>query len=185
MQSLALVLGLFLAPAIEANASLTADEALELAFPECAVERRTIYLTKDQRKQVDDLAGFEVETGIVYVYTARKGNRVIGHAYFDTHKVRTKGEALMLAVDARDRISRLELLAFAEPREYIPAAAWYAQFLGRELNAELRLKGDVRGVAGATLTARATTRAVRRMLALHAVVHDRVQLEDPEATGAP
>ncbi|MDH3816392.1 MAG: hypothetical protein OEV48_17995 [Acidobacteriota bacterium] len=34
---------------------------------------------------------------------------------------------------------------------------------------ELALKRDIRPVTGATLTARATTEAVRRVLAIHAV----------------
>jgi hypothetical protein len=67
-------------------------------------------------------------------------------------------------------VRRIEVLAFREPEDYLPRAAWYGQFLDRELGDGLALKRDIRGVAGATLTARATTDAVRRVLALHRVI---------------
>jgi hypothetical protein len=69
-------------------------------------------------------------------------------------------------------VARLEVLAFAEPEEYLPRARWYGQFLGRALDDELNLGRGIRGVSGATLTARATTRAVRRVLAVHAVLQE-------------
>jgi hypothetical protein len=61
------------------------------------------------------------------------------------------------------------MLSFGEPEEYIPRTKWYAQFMGKGLQDDLRLKGDIKGVSGATLTATATASAARRTLALHAV----------------
>ena len=43
---------------------------------------------------------------------------------------------------------------------------------GRKLDDDLALKRGIRSVTGATLTARATTEAVRRILALHRVVEE-------------
>jgi len=149
---------------------LTVEEALELAFPECTVERSTIYLTKDQRKAIDELAGTPLESGIVHVYAAQKDAKRVGWAYFDNHKVRTLRETLMVVVDTELRIRRLELLAFGEPLDYVPRGNWYSQFLGCKLDKTLRLKGKIRGITGATLTARATTDAVRRCLAVHETV---------------
>ena len=54
----------------------------------------------------------------------------------------------------------------------MPRKGWYEQYEGQELDDDLALKRDIRPVTGATLTARATTEAVRRVLALHAVVAD-------------
>lgn len=64
----------------------------------------------------------------------------------------------------------MEALSFDEPLEYVPRPEWYARLAGRRLDGELALKRGVRPVAGATLTASATVEAVRRVLALHAVV---------------
>ena len=160
------------APAVppQGKVFLTKEEALELAFPECEVERRVVFLTEAQRKRANELAGFDVGTSVVSAYVASRDGEPAGTAWFDVHQVRTKREALMFVVDASQRIRRLEVLAFAEPLDYMPRAKWYAQFVGKKLDRELALRRSIKGVAGATLTARATTEAARRVLAFHRVV---------------
>jgi len=158
------------APAAAGKVFLTVEEALHLAFPDCEIERRTIYLSEEQKQEAKELARLELESSIVRPYVATKKGKRIGTAYFDTHEVRTKRETVMIAVDPGGKILRLELLAFAEPEDYIPRGKWYGQFKGKRLDAGLNLKRDIKGVTGATLTARATTSAARRSLALHEVL---------------
>ena len=78
----------------------------------------------------------------------------------------------MVTVDPAGRVGRVEVLAFDEPPDYLPRAAWYRQFDGKALDAELDLRRAIRPVTGATLTARATTAAVRRVLAIHQVLEE-------------
>ena len=68
----------------------------------------------------------------------------------------------------------MEVVTFREPIEYMPREGWYEQYQGKVLDADLALKRAIRPVTGATLTARATTEAVRRILALHRVVEKEV-----------
>jgi hypothetical protein len=150
---------------------LTVPEALELAFPECAVERGTVYLTKEQKRAARKLAECDVPWSIIHPYTATKDGEVVGTAYFDTHLVRSMKETLMVVIGSDETVRRIEVLAFGEPEDYLPRAKWYAQFLGRELDEDLTLKRKISGISGATLSARATTDAVRRSLALHQVIH--------------
>jgi hypothetical protein len=148
---------------------LTREEALELAFPDCERKRLTTYLTKAQTKRVAELAKVPFDRSVVFAYEARRKGELVGTAYFDTHKVRTHREILMIVVGPAARIRRIEVLAFAEPVDYLPRGAWYGQFTGRGLDDELELKRAIKGVTGATLTARATTAAARRLLAVHQV----------------
>ena len=149
---------------------LTAGEALKLAFPKCEIERSTVFLTKDEKKRVEKLARVDLATRIVFPYVARRDGKVVGAAWFDTHRVRTLNETVMFVVDPNQRIQRFELLSFAEPQDYIPRGNWYDQLKGRKLDAELNLKRGIKGVTGATLTAKATVKAARRTLALQAVL---------------
>jgi electron transport complex protein RnfG len=151
---------------------LTLDEALQLAFGEAHIERSTVYLTDAQFERARELAGSELPARIVHPYVARKDGALQGSAYVETHRVRTLRETLLIVVDPQGRVRRIELLAFGEPLEYIPRGPWYAQFIGRTLDDELNLRRGIRGVTGATLTASATTHAVRRALALHTVLQD-------------
>lgn len=152
---------------------LTPDEALALAFPECVIERRTEYFTKDEQKRVEALAHAELDGRVVRPYVATKDGKLVGTAYFDAHRVRTKNEVLMLVVGPDERLKRVEVLSFAEPLEYLPKPAFYAQFAGKKLGDELAVGRDVRGVAGATLSANATGGAARRALAVHRVLAER------------
>ena len=161
-----------------AKVFLTRSEALELAFPDCRVIRQTRYLTAEQRRRATELAGVEVESRLIVQYVASCNGEPAGAAYFDVHRVRTLAETLMVVVDAEGRVRRLEVMSFFEPEEYIPRRTWYDQFLKRRLDSRLRLKRSIHAVTGATLSARATTDAVRRILAL-----DHVLRELPSRTG--
>lgn len=162
-------LGFGAAPS-EAKVFLTRLEALKLAFPDCEVDRKTHYLTEAQQSEAQKLAGVELSSALAYSYRATCDGNFAGTAYFDSHLVRTLPETIMIVVDPDDKIVRIEIVEFSEPEDYIPMDRWYAQFEGRPLDRELRLKRAIRGVTGATLTARATTDAARRVLAIHQVV---------------
>ncbi len=155
-----------------AKAFLTRSEALELAFPDCRIIRQTRYLKPDQRRRAAELAGAEVESRLIVQYAALCNGEPAGAAYFDVHRVRTLAETLMVVVDAEGHIKTLEIMSFLEPEEYIPRRTWYDQFLRHRLDARLRLKRSIHAVTGATLTARATTDAVRRILALDQVLRE-------------
>lgn len=155
-----------------AKVFLTVEEALDIAFPGCEVERRTVFLEDVQFERVLELAGVEVESRLVHPYVAECDGVPAGVAYFDTHRVRTLAETLIVVVDPEDRVRRIEILAFREPEDYIPRDIWYEQFTDQELDDSLDLKREIRGVTGATLTARATTDAVRRVLAFHQVIRE-------------
>jgi hypothetical protein len=173
----ALSLGLALLGAATARPAfakvfLTVGEALQLAFPGCEVARHTAYLTPEQLRKARELAGAEIPSALVTSYGATRGGRPAGTAYFDTHRVRTLPETLMVVVDPQGKVARVEVISFREPEEYLPRGAWYEQFQGEALDRDLQLKRDIHPVTGATLTARATTNAVRRVLALHRVISE-------------
>jgi len=158
-----------------AKVFLSQEEALKLAFPGAAVERKTIFLTEAEQKEVQALAGGPAPSALAVAYIAVKDGKLAGTAYFDTHVVRTQQETLLVAVDPEGAVFRIEVLSFSEPEEYLPREHWYGQFQGRKLDDELALTRGIRAVSGATLTARATTEAARRVLALHAVLARRAK----------
>jgi hypothetical protein len=168
---LLLALGGSAGPA-DAKVFLSLEEALQLAYPGCEVERSTIFLDEEQLRQAREAADAEIESGLVYPYQAVCDGEPSGTAYFDSHRVRTLPETIMVAVDAEAKLLRVEVLAFREPEDYIPRDIWYRQFDGEALDQELDLQRGIRSVTGATLTARATTEAVRRVLAIHQVLNE-------------
>lgn len=160
-------------PAAGQGLRLTQEEALRLAFPAPAVlDRRTAFLTEAQLDAVNARAGRDarVERSVVTYYAATLGDSAAGVAYFDAHRVRSLREVLMIVVTPQGRVRRIEVVRFEEPPEYEAPASWLRQFEDRALDDDLALGGAIATMSGATLTARATVRAARRALALHAVI---------------
>jgi len=177
--------------ALFAKVFLTVDEGLKLAFPGAQVERRTAYLSPEQLKRARELAGVEVPSALLTYYVATRDGKlanlvnVVGTAYFDTHLVRTLPETVMVVVDPLGKVVRVEVISFGEPEQYLPRGAWYGQFGGKGLDPDLDLKRGIHPVAGATLTARATTAAVRRVLALHRVLANPANIANTPAKATP
>jgi hypothetical protein len=167
-------LALVLAPILDAKSFLTQEEALRLAFPKgAAVTRKTAFLSEADRAEVARRTGGSPPPGLVAYYTARVDGRDAGTAYFDTHVVRTLPETILVVVDPKGAIARIEVLSFSEPEEYLPRANWYGQFSGKTLTDELSEKRGVRAVTGATITVRVTVEAARRVLALDAFLKEK------------
>ena len=189
-RSLAAALGFALAAAGSAPAAAkvfySQEEALELAFPGAdRVEKRTELLDDARAAQVEAKARAALPSRLVKLYTAWKGGQVDGYALIDLHTVRTHPEALLVVSAPDGRVRSLRVLAFYEPEEYRTPQRWLDQLDGRPLDDRLRLGGDVHGIAGATLSSRAVTDAVRRSLALFEVLAVAAPVPAPAASDAP
>lgn len=156
------------APSLLAVTYSTREEALAKAFPGADVERQTLTLSEEQRQRASDVAGGRpIESASVIRYVARSNGSVVGWAYFDTHRIHSQTETLMILLHPDGRSRRVEVIEFNEPRKYQASESWLAQFADRKLDEDLWIRRGVDGITGATLTARAVTRAVRRAMAVH------------------
>lgn len=133
-----------------------------MAFPQTKPERRTAFLTDDQAKAVEQAARAKLDSKVWTYYVAGSTT-----AYFESHLVRTMNETVMVVVGADGKVAFVEILSFAEPDDYIASKRWLAQFPGRKLDDDLVLRRGLRGITGASLTAEAVARSVRRVLAVH------------------
>jgi hypothetical protein len=167
----AFLLGLSLARPASAAGLPTKEEALALAFPNATTQRRESFLTPEQVVKVKALAGTEPSTRFIVAYEAKAGGAVVGVAFFDSHIVRTQQETAMVAISPSGKVVRIEVVDFHEPVDYRAPAAWVRQFDGKSLGPDLTLKGEIRPLSGASLTANALTEAARRALALWQVLY--------------
>ncbi len=171
LAGLAAALLLTTAGTAAARVFMSRAEALELAFPAAErLEPLRFALDDAQARQVEALAQAPLESRIVTLHAGRRGDALLGYALIDVHTVRTLPEALMIVLDPQGQVRSVRVLAFHEPSDYLPTEGWFSQFEGRELAPDLQLKGRIHAIAGATLSARAVTRSVRRALALYQVL---------------
>ncbi|HKQ61955.1 MAG TPA: FMN-binding protein [Candidatus Polarisedimenticolaceae bacterium] len=162
--SAALLVGL--AAATGTPAAETLEQALVRLFPPPGrLTQQALELSAEQARRVAAEAGAPLPSRTLTRYVGREGT-----VYVDTHLVRTAPETLLIVVDPAGKVARVEVLAFEEPREYLPSRRWFAQFEGRALEPELNLRRGIRALSGASLSSEAATDAVRRALAVQRVV---------------
>lgn len=147
------------------------EEALVLAFPEADRITKKVHILSDgEVAAIESMARSRVETRLVAIHTAYRDGELLGYAHIDVHTVRTKPEGFMVVLRPDGSVSDVEILAFYEPLEYLPTSSWYDRFTGKARDDRLRVGRDVDAVTGATLSARAATEGVRRMLAYYQVL---------------
>ena len=149
---------------------ISREEALAGVYPGAQIRAERLFLTDAQMKQVSASARAEIGSPLVARYVASRDGVLVGKAYVDTHTVRTKKESLLISLDAAGRVLRIDVTAFLEPTEYRASDPWLRQYQGRPLSDDLGINRAIRPIAGATLTARATNAAVRRVLAIDQIL---------------
>ncbi len=147
------------------------EEALALAF--AGADRQdstTFFLSEEEVQRVATLATAPVDSKLATFYVGYKADQIVGYAFIETHLVRTLPEAFLILLSPSGVVQKLFVLAFYEPEEYLPSDRWLQQFDQKALGPELQIRRDIHGVAGATLTSRAITNGVRKVLALFQVL---------------
>ncbi len=145
----------------------TKEEALKRAFPGAErVETVSLFLTPEETQEVTRLSGVPLDSSLYSFYAGKKGDEVVGYAAIEAATVRTLPETVMVVLDPEGKVRFVEVLAFFEPEEYLPPERWLKQFDGKVLSPQLRIGGEIQGITGATLSAQAITRQVRKTAAL-------------------
>lgn len=131
------------------------------------MERRTAFLDEEQLRRAETLAKAKVASRVWTYYAGPSG-----YAYFESHAVRTMNETFMAVLNPDGSVRAVELLAFHEPDDYLPGGRWLAQFQGKKAEDDLYVRRGIRNIAGSSLTSQALAEGVRRVLAVHQVIHE-------------
>jgi Na+-translocating ferredoxin:NAD+ oxidoreductase RnfG subunit len=141
-------------------------QALAEAFPDATrIDRKSKLILSADMAKLTALTQERDLPKVVVLHVAFRDDVILGYAHIDVHNVRTKPEAFMIVLTPDGAVRSVRVLAFHEPLDYLPTDRWYGQFTDKTTLDRLRVGGDVHGVVGATLSARAAADGVRRMLA--------------------
>ncbi|HLZ03560.1 MAG TPA: FMN-binding protein [Bradyrhizobium sp.] len=108
----------------------------------------------------------EVQAG--RVWKAEAGGHVAGFFVFD----RVVGKHLFIdyavALTPAGAVHRVEILEYRESYGGdVRNPSWLAQFVGKTSSSPLKINGDIRNIAGATLSSTHITEGVKRVLATY------------------
>ena len=153
-------------PTAQAKVFAGQNQALAEAFPTATrIERDSKILMKRQIEAIEAITKEAPPAKVIVLHTAWQNETLLGFAHIDVHNVRSQPEAFLIVLTPEGVVRSVRILAFHEPLDYLPTDRWYSQFEGKTGSDRLRVGGDIHGVVGATLSARAATDGVRRMLA--------------------
>ncbi len=150
-----------------AHENRTFEAVLKAEFTSCELQKENIFLTSGQKSKIENLINDELHSQILLRYQAKCSQKV-GHIYIDSHIVRTLNETIVAHIE-NEKIKKYEIASFMEPNEFLAPEKWVHQFLGKSFDdAKTNIKVD--GLSGATLTASALKKSVRKILVIDKVL---------------
>jgi Na+-translocating ferredoxin:NAD+ oxidoreductase RnfG subunit len=150
---------------------LGVDEALRLVFPTSErIASAEVQLADDQAARVAKLADHPLEEEVFTVYRATTGGQLDGYAVVTEEIGRFHVITFLVAVSPEGRVKRVEVLVYRESRGgEVRYRRFLHQYEGKSLRDPIRLNRDLLNITGATLSVRAISRGVRKVLG---VIHE-------------
>jgi FMN-binding protein len=147
---------------------LSVEGAQHALFPQAdRFSELLLGLSPAQQQQVAALAGPQPPHRSLRVFRALRGGELAGFVFVDEVIGRQDFITYAAGIDAAGRLTELEVLAYRESHGgEIRADPWRRQFAGRESLGHLRVRTDIKNIAGATLSCEHVTAGVRWLLAL-------------------
>jgi len=140
------------------------------AFNAKQVASSNIILTPAQMSQLTKISEQKVDSKLFRIYIAKNGDKTTGYGVLINKKVRTKSAVAVYLIGLDRKIKSVEIVAFHEPLDYLPAQTWLDVFDNKTSADTLKLNQDIPTTTGATLSARAVTDGARLALSLLEVV---------------
>jgi len=136
------------------------------------VDFRRIQLSEKDRELLGKRLGQKLEKGEYIFYVAHSDDHVDGYALFDREIGQHEYIDFATFFDAEGRVTRVEVVAYREPYgEGIRSKRFRKQFVGKQAASGFRPGHDIDVISGATLSAHAMAKAVKRATLL---LHDAV-----------
>jgi hypothetical protein len=145
--------------------TLPAAAIASIASPAYTMQYLSI---EDAQKQAFPSATHFTEVQAGRVWKAESSGRVAGFFIFD----RVVGKHLFIdyavALTPAGAVHSVEILQYRESYGgEVRSPSWLAQFVGKTSGSALKINGDIRNIAGATLSSTHVTEGVKRILSTY------------------
>jgi hypothetical protein len=162
--------GLAVAPVqlVIATEYLSVEAAQRALFPQADTFTEVVLsLSPAQREEVARRAGPQPPHRSLRLFKAMHGGELAGYVFVDEVIGREDFITYAAGIDAGGTLGALEVLAYRESHGgEIRSDAWRRQFAGRDGLGQLRIRADIKNIAGATLSCEHVTEGVRWLVAL-------------------
>lgn len=151
---------------------MTEDQAAKQMLPSGEVgTRKTIELTPQEIKTIEERSGEAVRNTNVVVWVGSKKNVVFVDQVLGKHEFITYA----VGVSKTKTVSGIEILEYRETYgSQVRQEDWKKQFYGKDSTAPLKLGKDIVNISGATLSSAHVTAGVRRLLQTYELIRARL-----------
>jgi len=145
------------------------DETLKILMPEADnIEEEIKILTEEQMITIAEKGKLSFDPNLdqeFHFYIGKSNNQIIGYAVTDAVRGKWGLIHYMILLDPNGTIKNLKVLEYGEKRgKPVAKRRFLKQFFGKTINNRLRLKKDIRGVTGATISSRGLTNGIRKIV---------------------
>ena len=151
-----------------AEVYLTEEEALKLMFPKSErIKKEILRVPADRKIVIEERIGWKFPEDSFDVYIGETGMQVDGYSLVQNTIGKHKPMTYMVGVDARGRVSNVELLVFREARgSEVRTKRFNVQYEGKTVLDPVRINKDIINISGATMSVRSMTAGIKRVLVL-------------------
>ncbi|GMT50149.1 MAG: FMN-binding protein [bacterium] len=166
--SLTFILVLLISQLAFSRVYLNKDQALKIAFPKApSVKRKVVWFEDADIPKIEKLARQKLGLKRIVLYIGKKKDKITGYAIIDNVIGKKEYITYMLVISPKGKIKGVEILAFRESQgSEITNRGWRGQFKEKDIQDPIRLRQDITNISGATLSCRAITKGVRKLLAI-------------------
>lgn len=151
-----------------AEVFLTEEDAVKLMFPKSErVKKELLQVPMDKKMAIEERIGWKFPEDSFEVYIGETGTQIDGYALVQNTIGKHKPMTYMVGVDARGRVSNVELLVFREARgSEVRTKRFNVQYEGKTVLDPVRINKDIINISGATMSVRSMTAGIKRVLVL-------------------
>jgi hypothetical protein len=152
---------------------ITPEDTLKQTFHATTITKKSKILTKKEHQAVQKMAKTKLKSKLYRVYKAQNGETTLGYGILLTQMVRSKSTAVLYIIDTMGALKSIEIVAFNEPKEYLPSKRWLKQFDNNQAEHFSTQDGNINSVSGATLSANAIVKVANLAHAIWKVKHSK------------
>ena len=152
------------------------EASLHQAFGDSiAISLIQIGISPDIRQDVLVISGQRFDRDSLAIYVCTANGKEIGYAIVDDVKGKSRMITYMILLNLDESVRDVEILVYRESiGGEIANGSFRRQFSQKKYSDDLTLGSSIRNISGATISARAITNGVRKLLALFHLLRGRL-----------
>ncbi len=104
---------------------------------------------------------------LVYLYKIKMNDQLIGYGILDNVLGKSLPITFLVIYDTEGMIQTSSIIKYREPYGGgVSSESWQAQFVGKNVNSEMKYKTDIDGISGATISVKSVTKGIKKLTLL-------------------